>query len=74
MIEHIPRTYSYVRVIEARRLVSIRVSVFLSALEDTPSAKNKIRPRAPSRARPVQIQAIFPLEIAETNLFTTFCY
>ena len=41
MIEHIPRTYSYVRVIEPRRLVSIRVSAFLSALTDTPSAKNK---------------------------------
>ena len=46
---HIPRTY--VSMIEPRRLVSIRVSAFLSALEDTPSAKNKIRPRARPRAR-----------------------
>ena len=63
MIEDIPRTYSYVRVIEPRRLVSIRVSAFLSALTDTPSAENKLRARALARARPVQIHPIFPLEI-----------
>ena len=60
MIKHIPRTYSYVRMIEPRRLVSICVSAFLSALTDTPSAENKLRARALARARPVQIHPISP--------------